>query len=102
MTTLSPKANAQLAYGAVILCADWMDTKDRTKAQDVAKAKFMGHCYAANAIGYGMTPTEVFMTAMDWVKANPRPNGGSAMAVEYKGWANRARTEFSAIFATLA
>lgn len=87
-----------LVKSLTVLCADWLEEKPQSKAQQIAKARFEGANSAANAMGYGMTPTNVFIVVMDWVVANPRPQAGSAMKVEYKAWSAKVDTDLVEIF----
>ena len=89
--------NTRLAKCLAVLCADWSETKP-SRTADMRKQKFEGACWSANALGYGMTPNDVFMTVADWVRANPRPVSG---AVEHKAWSNRVVAEVAPAIAKL-
>lgn len=88
---------------AAILIHRVADCFDAVRPSDdkITRARLDGAAQAAHALGYGMTPTHVSMTAMDWVRANPRPAGGGAFPSARKAWDADGRAAVGAALAEI-
>lgn len=86
MTTSTAHITETLAATLIHRAADYLEAT-RPIDNKTTRARLDGAGDAANALGYGMTPAHVTIIALDWVRANPRPAGGSAFPNARKAWA---------------
>jgi hypothetical protein len=87
----------KLALRLANLAADELATKYRTKASQIAAARYLGACEVAHIMGYGTTPTHVDLDVRDWVRENPRPVDTSAYRKDIKAWWAKAETEVTSV-----
>lgn len=79
-------ASGRLASVLANLAADYLNEANRPIDDKLTKATLDGAAAAAHAAGYGRTPSEVTLTALDYVRAHPRPRAGGAFPIERKLW----------------
>lgn len=84
-----------LASTLIHLAADYAEAQ-RPIDVKTTRAALDGACRAAHAVGYGLTPADVSLSTLDWVRANPRPAAGGAFPAKFKAWAATGRAEVGA------
>ncbi|AJK27399.1 hypothetical protein PBI_KRATIO_70 [Mycobacterium phage Kratio] len=86
MTTIATSALTKLATSLLNAAADLAEAQ-RPIDRKTSKEFLRGIAQATNAIGYGMTPFEVYAIAPEYVADNPRP-AHSAFNDDRKKWQN--------------
>lgn len=85
MNTVRAARNLIVKYRA-------LDEATRPVDKKVARAAFQAQCDVVHALGFGMTPTQVYMAVVDTVRyADPRPG--------YNASDNRAQQDYDTALA---